>query len=69
MALRPGQVRDAIFDFFDRRKSAGPAKIAEIRAHVERMLGGVPSSSVRSYLQISKDFERVDRGAYIRKRR
>jgi len=68
MALRPGQVRDAILDFFDRRKSAAPATIAEIRAHAERILGNVPPSSVRSHLQLSKDFERVGRGAYIRKR-
>jgi CRISPR/Cas system CMR subunit Cmr4 (Cas7 group RAMP superfamily) len=66
MAHRPGQVRDAILDFFEKRGRKSTATTAEIRAHVERVIGPVPPSSVRSYLQIG-GFERVGRGEYRRK--
>ncbi len=65
MAYRPGQVRDAIYRFFETQKSK-TANLAEIRAYVERVLGPVPPSSVRSYMQIGP-FERVGRGEYRRK--
>ncbi len=61
----PGQVRDAILDYFKLRKSPKTGTLADIRAHVAKALGNdVPSSSIRSYLQLSKDFERTDRGTY-----
>lgn len=66
MAYRPGQVRDAIFKFFEQRGKSATASTAEIREHVERTLGPVSPSSVRSYLQIGS-FERVGRGVYRRK--
>lgn len=66
MSYRPGQVRDAIFKFFEQRGRNATATTAEIREHVERTLGPVSPSSVRSYLQIGA-FERVDRGVYRRK--
>ncbi len=61
----PGQVRDAILDYFRIRKPPKTGTLTEIRAHVSKVLGDdVPSSSIRSYLQLSKDFERIDRGTY-----
>jgi hypothetical protein len=66
MALRPGQVRDAILDFFEQHKGAA-GSLQQIRAHVARVIGhDVPPSSVRSYLRLSDDFERVERGTYKR---
>lgn len=62
---RPGQVRDAIVGYLERKKRA--ANVGEIRAAVEDELGGaVPASSVRSYLRLNtgKLFERTDRGQY-----
>lgn len=66
MARRlPGQVRDAILDYFGHLKPPKIGTLAEIQAHVLNLLGGdVPPSSIRSYLQLSKDFERVGRGTY-----
>ena len=64
----PGEVRDAIMKVF---KSGGSKKVlslAEVREGVERILDeSVPSSSVRSYLQLAEKrgvFERVGRGQY-----
>jgi len=68
MALRPGQVRDAIFNYFDEHDGA-VGTLQDIRGHAQRLIGrDVPPSSVRSYLQLSKEFKRVGRGAYRRVR-
>jgi len=66
MAHRPGSIRDAIAKFFDKRRDSKTATVTEIRDFVERELGPVPKSSVRSYMQIGP-YERVDRGVYRRK--
>jgi hypothetical protein len=69
MPHRPGSVRDAIAKFFDlreRRRDSSSATVSEIRAYVEREIGPVPKSSVRSYMQIGP-YERVARGAYRRR--
>jgi hypothetical protein len=69
-ALRraPGEVRDAIVAVLsDGRR---PMHVREIHEAVERRLGGaVPTSSVRSYLQLGTDavqplFSRVAHGQY-----
>jgi hypothetical protein len=58
-------VRDAILDYFKNRKPPKMGTLTEIRAHVQKLLGDdVPPSSIRSYLQLSKDFERTGRGTY-----
>jgi hypothetical protein len=63
MARAPGTVRDSILRFLssqDRKVS-----LAEIREAVSKELGDVPSSSVRSYLNLNpKIFERTSRGEY-----
>lgn len=69
MPHRPGSVRDAIAKFFDqreRRRDRRPATVAEIREYVEREIGPVPKSSVRSYMQLGP-YERVTRGEYRRR--
>jgi site-specific DNA-methyltransferase (adenine-specific) len=60
---RPGEVRDAIIDFLRSRREA---TVAEIREAVAKRVGDVPSSSVRSYLNLNTPgvFERVGRGRY-----
>lgn len=62
----PGKVRDAIVAYLLQRKSE--ATLAEIREGIQAQLGDVPSSSVRSYLNLNtgpgKQFERVGRGTY-----
>ena len=63
----PGEVRDAIVAALqDTRKDAS---VQEIHAKVEKRLGPVASSSVRSYLRLGADcspplFTRVGRGRY-----
>lgn len=63
--LRPGEVRDAIFAFFEELGDA-EASIREIVASVEQRLGRtVAQSSVRSYLRLNPElFERVSWGRY-----
>jgi site-specific DNA-methyltransferase (adenine-specific) len=63
--LQPGQVRDAILSFFSTRR-AEEASTKEIHAAVTKQLGSdVPTSSVRSYLQLNAGkFRRVARGKY-----
>ena len=59
----PGTVRDAIVTCL--RRMSGDASVSEIHGAVERKLGGVPASSVRSYLRLRPDvFERTGRGRY-----
>ena len=62
---RPGEVRDAIERAL--AEAGGPLLVREICAAVAvRLGGGVPASSVRSYLNLNagdgKPFERVRRG-------
>ena len=66
MGLRPGQVRDAIIAYLLTKKKDG-ARLASIHAAVNETLGKeVPSSSVRSYLNLNTPavFERVSVGHY-----
>ena len=65
MRLRPGEVRDAIFDALQRQPDG--ASVEEISAHVSGVLGEVPPSSVRSYLRLNTPglFVRMDRGQYV----
>jgi len=64
MALAPGTVRDSIVEFLS--VIAGDASIEEILTAVNSQLGEVPSSSIRSYLNLNtpKTFERTGRGRY-----
>jgi hypothetical protein len=59
----PGIVRDSIVSYL---RSADSASVAEIREAVIARIGDVPSSSVRSYLNINTPeiFERTARGHY-----
>lgn len=60
----PGQVRDTIVEFL-RERGTGGASVAEITEHVRMKLDGrVAASSVRSYLQLGRGIERVERGLY-----
>lgn len=62
---RPGEVRDAIMAYL--RAQTGEASAAQIRQAVTERLGAtVPSSSVRSYLNLGTGtlFERTARGRY-----
>lgn len=61
---RPGQVRDAILKSLADRPEG--ASVAEIELAVQRELGPVPTSSVRSYLRLNTPelFARMDRGQY-----
>lgn len=61
----PGAVRDAILAAF--RKERRELTVAELHEHVSKALGDdVPSSSVRSYLNINTPgmFIRTGRGSY-----
>ncbi len=60
----PGTVRDAIISCLKHR--GGRASIQEIVADVRQVLGEVPQSSVRSYLNLNtpRQFKRVGRGMY-----
>lgn len=61
---RPGEIRDAIVQVLEGRKTA--ATVQDIGAGVARLIGEVPASSVRSYLQLNTPelFARMDRGQY-----
>jgi len=61
---RPGQVRDAIVRSLSERPAG--ASVAEIERDVERDLGAVATSSIRSYLRLNTPelFVRMDRGQY-----
>lgn len=63
--LKPGQVRDAIIDYLKTRRG-GDAHVTEIIAGVEKQLGVVSHSSVRSYLRLNTPdvFERTATGRY-----
>jgi DNA modification methylase len=61
---RPGEVRDAIVDYLQTRPAG--ASLQEICSAVDRQLGDVAGSSVRSYLRLNTPalFARMDRAQY-----
>jgi DNA modification methylase len=65
MRRRPGEVRDAIVQVLSER--SGAASVKEIADGVTGLIGDVPSSSVRSYLQLNTPtlFARMDRAQYV----
>ena len=65
MRRRPGEVRDAIVQVLTER--AGAASVKEIADGVTGLIGEVPPSSVRSYLQLNTPtlFARMDRAQYV----
>ena len=64
---RPGEVRDAIVRVLEARPRG--ASVSEITQQVTSMIGAVPASSVRSYLQLNTPalFARMDRAQYVLK--
>jgi DNA modification methylase len=64
---RPGEVRDAIVRVLEARPRG--ASVSEITQQVTSMIGVVPASSVRSYLQLNTPalFARMDRAQYVLK--
>jgi DNA modification methylase len=64
---RPGEVRDAIVTVLEARPRG--ASVSEITQQVTSMIGAVPASSVRSYLQLNTPalFARMDRAQYVLK--
>jgi DNA modification methylase len=64
MRRRPGEVRDAIVQVLSER--AGAASLSDIAEGVAGLIGEVPRSSVRSYLQLNTPaiFARMDRAQY-----
>lgn len=64
MRRRPGEVRDAIVQALEGRD--GGATVQAITTEVNRLIGDVPSSSVRSYLRLNTPelFARMDRAQY-----
>lgn len=65
MRRRPGEVRDAIVRVLEVRPRG--ASVAEITQQVTALIGDVPASSVRSYLQLNTPqlFARMDRAQYM----
>ena len=61
---RPGDVRDAIVNVLTERP--GTYTVSQIGVEVNRLIGHVPASSVRSYLQLNTPavFARMERGQY-----
>lgn len=59
---RPGEVRDAIRDYFHAVRRE--ATVGEIQAAVNERLGDVPASSIRSSLRLSDLFSQTARGRY-----
>ncbi len=60
----PGQIRDAIIDFLGSKPQG--ASVPEVYQALQRKLGSVAPSSIRSYLQINTPavFVREARGQY-----
>jgi DNA modification methylase len=65
MRKRPGEVRDAIVHVLGARPQG--ASLYEITQQVVNLIGDVPASSVRSYLQLNTPglFTRTDRAQYV----
>jgi site-specific DNA-methyltransferase (adenine-specific) len=68
MARAQGTIRDAIVSYLAKKEVAS---VAEIRQAVAEQLGEVPSSSVRSYLNLNVPavFERTGRARYRLKKK
>lgn len=64
MRKRPGEVRDAIVKVLEARPRG--ASVTEITQQVTALIGDVPASSVRSYLQLNTPqlFARMERAQY-----
>ena len=64
MRKRPGEVRDAIVSVLKARPRG--ASVTEITQHVTTLIGAVPASSIRSYLQLNTPqlFARTNRAQY-----
>lgn len=64
MSIAPGVIRNSIVDYLSAIEA--DASLSEINAAVAAKLGGVPTSSVRSYLNLNVPglFERTGRGRY-----
>ncbi len=67
MKRRPGEVRDAIMQVLSVHPNG--INVADIQEGVAALIGDVPSSSIRSYLQINTPelFVRTDRAQYVLK--
>lgn len=67
MKRRPGEVRDAIVSVLGDKPRG--ASVAAIKSEVSALIGDVPASSVRSYLQLNTPglFARMDRAQYVLK--
>ncbi|MEX2241582.1 MAG: DNA methyltransferase [Burkholderiales bacterium] len=67
MKRRPGEVRDAIVSVLGDKPRG--ATVAAIKSEVSALIGDVPASSVRSYLQLNTPglFARMDRAQYVLK--
>jgi DNA modification methylase len=65
MRQRPGVVRDAILSVLSTRPHG--ATVQEISTGVEKIVGPIPSSSIRSYLQLNTPelFARMNRAEYV----
>lgn len=65
MKRRPGEVRDAIVSVLEGMPTG--ASVSEIASAVGSRIGDVPSSSIRSYLQLNTPglFARMDRAQYV----
>lgn len=65
MRKRPGEVRDAIVSVLKARPHG--ASVADITQQVKALIGDVPASSVRSYLQLNTPqiFARMNRAQYV----
>lgn len=65
MRRRPGEVRDAIVQVMEGRKSG--ASVCEIVGDVNALIGDVPASSVRSYLRLNTPalFTKMNRAQYV----
>ena len=65
MRRRPGEVRDAIIQVLEERPAGG--SVREIAHGVSELIGDVPASSIRSYLQLNTPtmFARMDRAQYV----
>lgn len=65
MRRRPGEVRDAIVQVLERQPLG--ASVRDITDAVAGLIGGVPPSSVRSYLRLNTPelFARMDRAQYV----
>jgi DNA modification methylase len=65
MRRRPGEVRDAIVQVLEGRQRG--ASLQEITSEVVELIGDVPPSSIRSYLQSNTPalFARMERAQYV----